>query len=294
MSLAGAPVRASRHCASNFSATADFGLRSEARPWTDMDRYGPAMSTPAAPDGKSRLRSVPVIVAILVLLGVGLAPIHPSSTEGTVIAVTGLVLLILPWFLGDAVLTTTFFGVGLVVQRGLFWRNLATELDRAPGAPEQAKAELDAALQRLDGGLRAKAREKIKNESLPKQLAYVRALLKTMEQMDRPFKRLLEAHETVVASFAALVGVAFLLSWTFMYLLIWSLESGAFSGLAPRPRLGEFLFISASGALGGTPEGVRALGAWSQAALTVEPLSFVVLVGVFVASLRASPTDPST
>jgi hypothetical protein len=252
------------------------------------------MSAPAAPASQSRLRSIPVIVAIAVLLGVGLAPIHPSCTAGTVIAVAGIALLVLARLLGEAVLTMAFFAAWTLTHTGRFWMNLAREAGRATGNAEQIQAELEAALQELDDDLRAKVREKIKNRDLTDQLDYVRALLRTMKRTEPSFKGLWNAMETAVASVAALAGVAFLLFWTFVYLLIWSLQSSAFSNLAARPRLGEFLFISASGALGGTPEGVRALSAWSQTAVTVELLSFVVLVGAFVQALRTNPTDPAT
>jgi len=219
------------------------------------------MSTPAVPE-KSRLRSVPLIIGIAVLLGVGLVPIYPSPTEGTVIAIAGLALLVLARVL-RTVLTMTVSGAALVLQISRLLSNVAAEADRASNAAE--RAELEAELEKLDDDDREKVRERIKNQHLAVQLVFVRARLKTMQQTARPLERLRAAHDTAVALFAALAGVSFLLFWTFVYLLIWSLQSSAFSELPTNPRLGEFVFISASGALGGTPEGVRALSAWCRA-----------------------------
>ena len=103
----------------------------------------------------------------------------------------------------------------------------------------------------------------------------------------RPAHWMVAAIDSVAASVAALAGVCFLFFWALVYLLIWSLDNDSFSNdVGADPRIGEFLFISASGALGGTPEGVEALSAWSQTAVTLELLSAVVLVSVYVASFR--------
>lgn len=251
-------------------------------------KYGLAMSAPPSPPNTTRLRRLPVIIAIAVLVGVGLAPIDPSSSQALVIAVAGLTVLGVSWLVGPPLVSISVFGAGLVMYLVLFWFVLAKEAVRAIGKPEPAKAEVDAAFERVDADLRDKVRAKVSGYDADFQLAYVRAVLNVSKRVKRPVRAQFDAIEFAEASLAALAGLAFLLFWTFVYLLIWSCQSAAFSDLGETPRLGEFLFISASGVFGGTPEGVQALSAWSQTAMTVQLLSAAVLIGALVAALRTS------
>jgi len=252
------------------------------------------MAAPASPPNKARLRGFPVIIAIAVLLGVGLAPIHPSASEALVIAAAGLTVVGVSWLLGPPLIWISVFGAGLVIYLVLFWFVLLKEAARAIGRPEPTQAEVEAAFERVDPDLREKTRAKVSGYDPGFQLAYVHAVLNVSKRMKRPVKAQFDAIEFAEASLAALAGLAFLLFWTFVYLLIWSRQNAAFSDLGETPRLGEFLFISASGVLGGTPEGVRALSAWSQTAMTVQLLSAAVLIGAFVAALRTRSVGTPT
>jgi hypothetical protein len=253
-----------------------------------------AMSAQASPPHKTRLRRFPVIIAIGVLVGIGLAPIHPSSSEALVIAVVGLTVLGVSWFVGRPLISISVFGAGLVMSVVLFSGVFVKAAARAIRRPEPTQDEVDAAFGQVDADLREKARANASGYDRGFQLAYAQTVRIVGKWIERPVRAQLDAIEFAEASLAALAGLAFLLVWTFVYLLIWSFQSAAFSGIGETPRLGVFLFISASGALGGSPEGVEALSAWSQTAMTLQLLSAVVLIGAFVARLRTSSAGTST
>jgi hypothetical protein len=250
------------------------GVVTEADSGPDRDDGPPDAASRPASDAPWWRRLTVIVISVAVLVAVGLAPVYPSKPAATTIAIAGLAtltmsavlipptLLALPWLW--AMPRMLFDLVGATLR---------------PRSEAEVRAELDDTLARLrNDDLREQFRAV--THDMPRALQF--AFARGTTRIGQP------AAEGLVAVWfkisAALAGVIFLLVWTLIYLLIWSWEANAFN--LRNPRLGEFLYIAASGVLGGTPEGVEAMGSFSQTAVTLELLSAFVLASGFAAALR--------
>src|ERR671937_798208 len=82
-----------------------------------------------------------------------------------------------------------------------------------------------------------------------------------------------------------LVGLAFFLVWTFVYIGIWWVHPhDAFRGLEPHPRFADFFYTSVSTAFVSPPGDIVAHSRGARAATMIEMLTALALLGTYVSS----------
>jgi hypothetical protein len=94
-----------------------------------------------------------------------------------------------------------------------------------------------------------------------------------------------------------LVGLAFFLVWTFVYIGIWWVHPHeAFRGLGERPRFADFFYTAVSTAFISPPGDIVAHSRGARAATMIEMLTSFALVtayaGSFLELQRADPAEP--
>ena len=98
-----------------------------------------------------------------------------------------------------------------------------------------------------------------------------------------------------------LLGLAFFLVWTFVYLAIWSFHptgvEHAFDGLDPRPRFSDFFYYAVSTAFISPPGDIIASSRGARSATLIEMLSGLALVTAYAGSFvdwhaRRTGDDP--
>ena len=99
-------------------------------------------------------------------------------------------------------------------------------------------------------------------------------------------QRLADAVLRVVrATGLPLLGFAFFLTWTFVYIgLWWYRPGGAFTGLDPRPRFADFFYYSVSTGLVSPPGDIIAHSRGVRSATLIEMLTGLALVGTYLSS----------
>ena len=82
-----------------------------------------------------------------------------------------------------------------------------------------------------------------------------------------------------------LLGLAFFLFWTFVYVALWALHPDeAFKGLAEEPRFADFFYYAVSTAFTSPPEGIAAGSRGARSATMIELFTAVALIGAYVSS----------
>jgi len=82
-----------------------------------------------------------------------------------------------------------------------------------------------------------------------------------------------------------LLGLAFFLLWTFVYIAVWwAHPEEAFRGLEPHPRFADFFYTSVSTAFVSPPGDIVAHSRGARAATVIEMLTAVALAGTYISS----------
>ena len=82
-----------------------------------------------------------------------------------------------------------------------------------------------------------------------------------------------------------LLGLAFFLLWTFVYVALWAVHPDeAFGGLDPEPRFADFFYYAVATAFTSPPEGIVAGSRGVRAATLIELLTALALVTTYVSS----------
>jgi hypothetical protein len=82
-----------------------------------------------------------------------------------------------------------------------------------------------------------------------------------------------------------LLGLAFFLVWTFVYIAVWAVHPReAFGGLEPEPRFADFFYYAVSTAFTSPPEGIAATSRGARAATLIELLTALALLTAYVSS----------
>lgn len=82
-----------------------------------------------------------------------------------------------------------------------------------------------------------------------------------------------------------LLGLAFFLTWTLVYIGIWAVHPAiAFSGLAPRPRFADFFYYAVSTAFISPPGDVLATSRGARSATMIEMLTAFALLTAYLSS----------
>lgn len=95
-----------------------------------------------------------------------------------------------------------------------------------------------------------------------------------------------------------LLGLAFFLLWTFVYIAVWwAHPHDAFRGLDDHPRFADFFYTSVSTAFVSPPGDIVAHSRGARAATMIEMLTALALVGTYVSSFvdwhrRGPPPAP--
>jgi hypothetical protein len=92
----------------------------------------------------------------------------------------------------------------------------------------------------------------------------------------------------------AVIGLAFVVFWTALYLLLWGVDGDSFSGLGTSPRAGGFLYLAVSGLVGATPSGVSFHTPVAEMAGSAELLTALVTVGLFAHALHDTAAPSAT
>ena len=83
-----------------------------------------------------------------------------------------------------------------------------------------------------------------------------------------------------------LLGLAFFLFWTFVYLGVWWFHpEEAFTGLAARPRFADFFYYAVSTAFIAPPQDIVAASRGARSATMIEMLTGLALLTTYVSSL---------
>jgi hypothetical protein len=93
-----------------------------------------------------------------------------------------------------------------------------------------------------------------------------------------------------------LLGLAFFLFWTFVYLgLWWYHPEQTFAGLEARPRFADFFYYSVTAALTSPPEDIVAVSRGARSATMIEMLTGIALLGAYLSSFvqlrRQAPAE---
>lgn len=87
----------------------------------------------------------------------------------------------------------------------------------------------------------------------------------------------------------AILALAFVVTWTLAYLLVWSLDAdtatGAFKGFGVRAEPGDAMYLAVSAAVGGTPPALEARTNVAQTLIAAEFASGALLIGAYATSL---------
>jgi hypothetical protein len=87
-----------------------------------------------------------------------------------------------------------------------------------------------------------------------------------------------------------LVGLAFVLFWTFVYVGVWWWDPHhAFSGLSPRPRFADFFYTAVSTAFISPPGDILATTRGARAATMTEMLTGAALLTAYLSSFTLEP-----
>jgi hypothetical protein len=95
-----------------------------------------------------------------------------------------------------------------------------------------------------------------------------------------------------------LLGLAFFLAWTFVYVALWAVHpEEAFGGLDAEPRFADFFYYAVATAFTSPPEGIAAGSRGVRAATLIELLTAVALVTTYLSSFvdwrpGARPAEP--
>jgi hypothetical protein len=95
-----------------------------------------------------------------------------------------------------------------------------------------------------------------------------------------------------------LLGLAFFLAWTFVYVALWAVHpKEAFGGLDPEPRFADFFYYAVATAFTSPPEGISAGSRGVRAATLIELLTAVALVTTYFSSFvdwrpTGGPVEP--
>lgn len=82
-----------------------------------------------------------------------------------------------------------------------------------------------------------------------------------------------------------LLGLAFFLFWTFVYVALWAFHpEEAFDGLAEEPRFADFFYYAVSTAFTSPPEGIAAGSRGARSATMIELFTAVALLGAYLSS----------
>ena len=82
-----------------------------------------------------------------------------------------------------------------------------------------------------------------------------------------------------------LLGLAFFLTWTFVYIGMWWFRpGGAFTGLDAQPRFADFFYYAVSTGLISPPGDIVATSRGARSATLIEMLTGLALVGVYLSS----------
>jgi hypothetical protein len=82
-----------------------------------------------------------------------------------------------------------------------------------------------------------------------------------------------------------LLGLAFFLFWTFVYLgLWWYHPEETFTGLSDRPRFADFFYYAVTAALTSPPEDIVAASRGARSATMIEMLTGIALLGAYLSS----------
>ena len=82
-----------------------------------------------------------------------------------------------------------------------------------------------------------------------------------------------------------LLGLAFFLAWTFVYVALWAVHpKEAFGGLDAEPRFADFFYYAVATAFTSPPEGIAAGSRGVRAATLIELLTAVALVTTYFSS----------
>jgi hypothetical protein len=82
-----------------------------------------------------------------------------------------------------------------------------------------------------------------------------------------------------------LLGLAFFLVWTFVYIAVWAVHPReAFGGLESEPRFADFFYYAVSTAFTSPPEGIAAASRGARAATLIELLTALALLTAYVSS----------
>jgi hypothetical protein len=82
-----------------------------------------------------------------------------------------------------------------------------------------------------------------------------------------------------------LLGLAFFLFWTFVYLgLWWYHPEETFTGLSERPRFADFFYYAVTAALTSPPEDIVAASRGARSATMIEMLTGIALLGAYLSS----------
>jgi hypothetical protein len=82
-----------------------------------------------------------------------------------------------------------------------------------------------------------------------------------------------------------LLGLAFFLFWTFVYLGLWWFDTErSFAGLDERPRFADFFYYAVMAALTSPPEDIVATSRGVRSATMIEMLTGIALLGAYLSS----------
>jgi hypothetical protein len=82
-----------------------------------------------------------------------------------------------------------------------------------------------------------------------------------------------------------LLGLAFFLLWTFVYVTLWAVHPDeAFGGLEAKPRFADFFYYAVATAFTSPPEGIAAGSRGVRAATLIELLTALALVTTYLSS----------
>jgi hypothetical protein len=91
-----------------------------------------------------------------------------------------------------------------------------------------------------------------------------------------------------------LLGLAFFLFWTFVYLgLWWFRPEGSFVGLAPNPRFADFFYYAVSTAFISPPGDILAQSRGARSATMIEMMTAFALLTAYLSSLVDWRTPPA-
>src|SRR4051794_30308111 len=252
-----------------------------------VDRAAEASHAPrAAPALAVRPKRSVVGVAVLLLIGVSLLGLALSPRQATVLAVTGLgvllALLAVARWAQRAADRAAAARIRNLLPRSyvqdftaIIW--LLRLLDEQRGFPLEMRGEIFADAERL-------------RHADPQEQRRVRS------DLERDVTRLLEREPIAVRTLRAvrglgpaLLALAFLVAWTLVFLLVWSVDAnphnGAYGGVGTKADLSDMFYLAINAAVGSAPPEPSAQSHVARTLLALEFASGALLLAAYATAV---------